>query len=204
MKIIYITEYFLRPVLIALLLLYSHISLSQWNESLHREDITVYNKPAINGVGYYKAETIFDVSFDSLYAFFMNFEDYPKWVNYCSYTDVLKGNTDSLFIIYSYYDLPWPFSDRDAITELRIDFDTSNRIVVNSVSGETLMPELKNVIRLKGFEEKFLLEEIDGNNTRFVMEGKYIPGGLVPNWMIDRAVKYGPYDVLMKVKILVE
>ena len=176
---------------------------AQWTKVYQKSNISVYQKDTDDGFIYYKAQTIFNVSIDSLYSFFIDFQNYPNWVNYCSSIEVIESVADSMYIYYSYFDMPWPARNRDAISILSIEKGT-HKINVVSRPSKVAYKDRTNTIRVSQFEEKYELIEISEYQTRFIMQGTYDPGGLIPDWTIRKMLKYGPYDVLTKVKAIVE
>lgn len=194
----------LRSVIISTMILLSISSFSQWTLVLEKEEVKVFNKPSNNGMSYYKVETVIKTSITDLYRFFTNFSDYPAWVNNCSYVNVLKQTPDTIYVYYSFFNMPWPASDRDGISELNIIKLTSDTIIVSSKPSELEVPIKKRVIRVENFEEYYVLIKKSDNSVFLTMQGGYDPGGYIPDWLVRKMMKFGPFDVIMNIKKLVE
>lgn len=179
-------------------------TIAQWKLVYEKDDTRVFNKPSENGMSFYKVETIINSSISDLYTFFTNFSDYPLWVSNCSYVKVLRQIPDSNYIYYSYFDMPWPATDRDGVSDLTIDFYGTDSIVVSSVPSKHYIPLKNNVIRVDNFKESYTLTKLTTNSVFLSMEGGYDPGGFIPEWLIKKMLKYGPYDVVIRIKKLVE
>ncbi len=187
-----------------LMLVFNGVISAQWTLVTNKDNIKVYSKPSGKGMSFYKAEAIINTHIDTLYTFFVNFSLYPKWVNNCSYVDVLKQEKDSLYVYYSFFDMPWPASDRDGISKLAITHVSPGLIRVKSKAVEWTYPKKQDVIRLTRFEEKYVLNQISPGKVKLEMQGAYDPGGAVPDWLVKRLLVYGPYDVIVKIRSFVE
>jgi hypothetical protein len=196
--------YYIKFILVLFFIQSGSSSFAQWTLVLDKDDIRVYTKPTARELNYYKVETTINTQIEKLYKFFTNFSNYPKWVNNCSSVDVLEQTIDSNYIYYSYFDMPWPASDRDGVSDLKIVKLTSDTILVYSTPATLETPKKKNVIRVENFEERILLIKESENSVFLTMEGGYNAGGLIPDWLVRKMMKYGPYDVVVKIKKLVE
>lgn len=177
---------------------------AQWEPVLEKEGVVVFNKPSKNGMSYYRIQTKINTSISDLYAFFTDFSGYPEWVNNCAYVKVYKSIPDTNYIYYSFFDMPWPASDRDGVSDLKVIKYTADTILVQALPASLEIPVKNNVIRVESFEEKYTLIALSKDSVWLVMEGAYDPGGWVPTWMVRKMMKHGPYDVVMKIKKLVE
>jgi hypothetical protein len=64
-------------------------------------------------------------------------------------------------------------------------------------------PLQERVIRMPGYREWVLLEEIDPINTLFITEGYADPGGKVPPWLVNMFLVDGIFDSVTKARNLI-
>lgn len=177
---------------------------AQWQPVIEKEGVSVFNKPSNNGMSYYKVQTKLNTSITELYSFFTDFSRYPEWVNNCAYVNVYYSQPGTNYMYYSFFDMPWPATDRDGISDLKILKYSADTILVHTLPANIDIPLKRNVIRVENFEEKYMLIALSADSVWLEMEGAYDPGGWVPDWMVRKMMKHGPFDVVMKIKKLLE
>lgn len=193
-----------RLFIIVLLIFFSELVYGQWEIVYEKNDILVYNKPTQNRNCDYMANALINTSIDSLYKFLINFENYPKWVNYCARLDMLQKIPDSLYIYYSFFDMPWPFTNRETISRLLVIERHPNEIKVSVKPHKPKYKSRPGCIWVNHFHESYLIRKISDGKTEITMIGEYDPGGFIPNVLLRKMLKYGPYDILMKIKSYTE
>jgi ribosome-associated toxin RatA of RatAB toxin-antitoxin module len=176
---------------------------AQWKPVLEREHISVYTKEKTAAGYHYKAETVYSVPFDTLYGFLLDFNKYPEWINYCSSISVLKEEKDSIYTIYSWFDFPWPIRNRDIVADFNIKVNKEKtKIQVFSNCSDIPFPIPSGTIRITGFYEYFSIEKISGDQTKFSIQGSYMPSGYFPEFLAHKMLKWGPYDTLARIRVL--
>jgi len=173
---------------------------AQWNLEKTDGNFRVYLHENWKSNHTYKAEGLYNDSMDNLYSFLLNFRNYPHWINYCSGVELLYAKRDSLYIYYSYYDLPWPLADREAISELRITQLSDSVIHVISLPSDTNFRSDEKALRVTQYFESFTIKAISEEKVLFRMQGSYDPGGYIPNWVVKKFLTEGPYDILLNIK----
>ena len=182
-------------------ILISSSSLQDWEPVRNEEYIKVYKQTSDESrIHEYKAEAVINTSIDSLYLFFLDFDNYHTWIPSCTKSKLLLSNSDTAFVYYARYDLPWPFTDRDAYSLITIK---KNKDVIEVVSIPYVTENTENqkgIVRVKEYEENYRLERLADDKVIFYMQGRYNPGGYIPAWLANKFIKYGPFDVIKSIQ----
>lgn len=187
--------------LITLLLLITSQQAKEWTLVRDENNIQVYqNSNDQQKIHEYKASATIDTPIDSLFNFFLEFQNYSAWIPSCTESKLLLSNSDTAFVYYARYDLPWPFNDRDAYSLLTVQ-RKENEIVVKSVPYK-IHNEIvsKGIVRVNDYYEEYNLVSISEQQTIFNMQGRYNPGGFIPAWLANKFIKYGPFDVVQLIR----
>jgi len=172
----------------------------EWELAKHDTDIKVYLHKSYKTNRTYRAEAIVNAPIEIVYNFLTDFHNYINWVYSCDIIEVLLEEKDKKYAYYAYYDIPWPFTDRDAVSVLSITHHPNGAIEVNSSPGIGYKPKVPDVIRIEEFEEHYLYIPINSNSTKIEMTGSYNPGGSIPEWLLKQFLTSGPLDALQEIK----
>lgn len=190
-------------VIILLGFLNQNSLLGQWELVLDKDSVQVYNKPNSDGYSYYKAIAYINAPAYKVAEFLTNIEDFPRWVNNCSATTLVYSD-DNKIIYRAEYDMPWPISNRYSISQLIItnkttgnyEFKTSPIAIDSLVIGDAIL--------ISRFREQVKLKQIGQNLTVIELSGAYDPAGAIPSWLTDKFMKFGPYDMVLKMRESIE
>ncbi|MBA7657136.1 hypothetical protein ES703_65067 [subsurface metagenome] len=171
-----------------------------WKLVRQDKDIKVYLHKSWKENKTYRAEAIIKAPIDTVYHFLTDFHNYINWVYNCKKIEVIEEEKDVKYVYYAYYDLPWPFTDRDAISVHRIIHYTDGRKDVKSTPGNDYLPVEEDVIRIEEFEEYYQLIPLSDKTMHLKMKGKYDPGGYIPDWLVKQFLSMGPLDALQEIK----
>lgn len=178
---------------------------SQWELILSRDSIQVYKKPVSGKLFYYKAEAQFAVDIYSLYDFFTSFENYNQWISYCEETSIVFAKPDSLFSVYFLFNMPWPIANRDALVDFVIDrIEYNKSIHIQTINSKNQYKKTFGTIRIENFDIVFDLIALSDNEVKFIMQGSYHYKGIMPSFLVEKMLKWGPYDTILRIKNFVE
>ncbi|MBN2523173.1 MAG: hypothetical protein JXB24_07845 [Bacteroidales bacterium] len=173
---------------------------NDWELARKDDDIKVYLHSDWKINRTYRADVIINAPIEVVYNFLTDFDNYINWVYCCNEIEVLLEEKDKRYAYYAYYDIPWPFNDRDAISVLTITHNPDGSINVHTTPGIGYKSVVPDVIRIEEFEEFYHFIPLSGNRTKINMKGKYNPGGYIPDWLIKQFLTMGPLDALQEVK----
>jgi len=172
----------------------------EWELTKKAEDIKVYLHKSWKDNGTYKAEAVINAPINVVYNFLTDFDNYINWVYSCKEIEVLLEEKDKKYAYYAYYDIPWPFNDRDAVSVLEITHHSNGNIEVITTPGKDYKPLVEDVIRIEEFGEHYEYAPLTENTTQVKMTGNYDPGGNIPDWLIKQFLSMGPFGALKEMK----
>lgn len=114
-----------------------------------------------------------------------------------------KVVSETQLYIYNYNDLPWPVTDRDAMTHVVWSRDASTGTVrmKATVVGDIIPPK-KKTIRLTYGETVWILTPQDSTTIKIVSESHIDPQGSVPAWITNKLLLDAPFDTLQNLRKL--
>lgn len=172
--------------------------LSKENVSLHERDIV--NE---EGTGARELKAVFAVE-SSLQSLVRMLKDQGKGVIWnpaaCNYT-VIPGDEES-WTTHVEYDLPWPFSNHDAVVKHVIKRETnSTEVHFESIDG--VIPETKGVERMRLVKGKWTIRQIDPSlvEVSYQLSSKRGP---LPRIITDPIVHYQMVKSMSTLRRLLE
>jgi hypothetical protein len=177
-----------------------------WKLQKQRDGISIYSGFS-EGSKYksIRAVTEFQCELPDILALMKDVESHDEWVSHCMEAISLESSGDTSIVLYEYYDLPWPASDRDIIIEYNIRYDpTENMAWIRQEGRPDFLPVKSNMIRIPEYRGSWrLVGQSDGK-----VYGEYTalvePGGFVPAWIVNIFAGKGPYDTIVNLKRAVE
>ncbi|XP_069338470.1 phosphatidylcholine transfer protein isoform X5 [Eulemur rufifrons] len=155
-----------------------------WQLLVETMNISVYGRrDKRTGLYEYKVFGVLeDCPPDVLVAVYMDLDYRKQWDEYIEelYEQEYNGQT----VIYCKVKYPFPMSKRDYVYIQQLqELDTTRGKIYMVVSQSTSVPQLpekRGVIRVKQYKQSLAIER-DGNGGS--------KGGLIPSWIINRAVQ---------------
>jgi len=173
-----------------------------WKLKREKDGITIYvREQAGSLLKEYKAKAVISHPIHHVFGFLSDLKRHPEWVFRCTGLTIIENQGGQHIKYHTTYDIPWPLKDRD-LTVIAVFTHHEGGKKIESMSEDMLLdyPLEEGVIRMPGYREWVLLEEIDSMNTLFIAEGYADPGGSVPAWLVNMFLVDGIYDSVVKVR----
>ncbi len=190
----------LRQIILILLITVTIPIKAQWELVVNKNDIKVYNKPGEDGYSFYKECALVTHPLSLVYQFFIDIENYSTWINNCTEIQPIKFKKEYFYRYASYYDMPWPVQNRFSVSEISIIYADADSVILRSAPYTDHNIKYKGALEVNRFGESVKLYRKDSTTTMVMMEGAYDPGGLIPSWLVDKFLQYGPYDIMIKIR----
>jgi hypothetical protein len=169
-----------------------------WDFIKEKDSIKIYTRVETGGtLKSYKAvadlyepeENIFSVMED------INHTDW--WDNNLTQIKVLLYEKNKRAQYYMVYDLPWPVTDRDLCVDVTIMTDTvTGERKINAVSLNGVIPEYKDMVRIKDYRQLWTLTPTGKEMTHVVLEGFVDPAGTIPVWISNMLIIESPIKAI--------
>lgn len=184
----------LLPLIIAISL--SSNDSAGWVLRKNKNGIAVYTRYAA-GSNLKEIRVIDTVksSLSGIVALLLDTKNYPTWVYRCSEYKTLKLINDQEQYNYELINVPWPFSDRDVVTDSKITQDSLTKAVtINTIVAPNYLPEAHGIVRIKQYHSVYILTKLVSGKIRIDYTGYADPGGNIPAWLINSNIVTGPYN----------
>jgi hypothetical protein len=146
------------------------------------------------------AEAIVPAPPEAVLAHLVEFEAMPARVPHLSQARVLARASDQA-VVYLYFHLPWPLSDRDYSARYRWQREADGRIVVDVEDAEHEGPPPGRAVRVRDTRACFVLAPSDGGRaTRLAYYFHADFGGLLTRQMKEETVWRVPLDTLLGIR----
>jgi hypothetical protein len=148
-----------------------------------------------------RVQTVLDGTIPKLISIISNINKHPEWVYRAKKAYILKQVSPNEFLYYIESTLPWPLSNRDAVTHLTIMHDTAHGILrINAFSEPTFIEKKNGLVRIPFSKGTWYVTEASNKlNIDYTFEVD--PGGNLPAWMVNMLADKGPYESFQNLKM---
>ena len=173
-----------------------------WKLKNEKDGIKVYSRRSqYSKFNEIKAEFYIKTSLLKFYAVLSDVNKYPLWV-YGTKSAVLleKLNMDEV-IYYSEFNAPWPISNRDFYSKLKIHLDTLKRtITILSSSMPDFKPAKNGIVRIPYSTAEWTISTVDNSTLNVIYKVAIDPGGKLPAWIVNMFATKGPIESFGKLR----
>ncbi len=133
-------------------------------------------------------------SLSAIVALLLEIKNYPNWIYACSEASLLNVINNHEQYQYQVTHLPWPLSNRDVVSHLKIEQEEETKIVTVANTGEPdYIPQKKGSVRVEHFQSNYKLTPLPGGKVKVEFELFVDPGGNIPAWLINANIVAAPY-----------
>jgi len=174
---------------------------TDWQLYKAENGISIYTRKANNtNIKQLKSVVTLKTSLNSIVALLNDWDSYPQWNYKCGESKTLKIISETELIHYQTVVTPWPIDHQDFIINVKLTQDEKTKIIIiTSTNLPNYIPPFPNRTRIKYLEGKWTLTPLKDGTVQAVYEFFVNPGGLVPAWLINTAITYGPYENMQNI-----
>ena len=173
-----------------------------WEFVKEKEGIRLYvAKAGTSGVKSFRGEVTFRGDFSGIISMIGNPSNLAWWGDDVKQIEVLEYIPGERIRYYFVYDVPWPFSDRDLVADVKLGEDPVTGIrTVFSKPLKNRIPEHPDLVRVTDFWQKWTLRPLAEGMISVTLEGFIDPAGSVPAWLYNMVIIDKPYYLLRQVR----
>ncbi len=188
------------------LLAYSSIiGQSDWKLKIDKKGVQIYTLDVADfKFKSFKAVTKVSAPIIEVLEVLTNEQDFEKWVYKYLGGEIVERISDSEVYFYSATDLPWPFSDRDDVTHVKIVKKTEGNIIIELEDFPDYLPSKNSRVRIPFMKGRWKLLALDNGKTEIVLEILADPGGAIPAWIVNPFITSGPFNTFQNLKEILE
>jgi hypothetical protein len=137
----------------------------------------------------YKGIRVFQQPVEIIAAVLADINSYPSWFYRCAEAKKISDNDTSVldFSLYIVIDVPWPFSDRDAVFHAvtAVDHDSGKVVIRSKARPESDFVLHKNHVRITNSEQQWILEKIAPHKTQATFINRVAVSGSMAAFISD-------------------
>lgn len=181
-------------------------SSGSWNLVKDSENIKVYIKDSKDNSEYVnlKAVTHAKGSIASFASLMHDVENYNRWMHAVKETFIVAQQDEFQFTYYMLTDFPWPANDRDAVINMRFEWNPETKTFVTiSKDVEGLVPVKEDIVRVEEVKASYTFIQKSQDQIKIVYKGKIKPGIKLPDWLMEKVYHIAPFNTLKNIKEVV-
>lgn len=176
-------------------------SQSDWKLKIDKKGIQIYTLDVPDfKFKSFKAVTKVNAPLQDALDVLTNDQDFEKWVYKYLGGEIVKRVSDTEVYFYSATDLPWPFSDRDDVTNVKIIKNPDGSILIDMKDYPDYLPPKKSRVRIPFMKGYWELTPLEDEKTEIVLEILADPGGAIPAWIVNPFITSGPFKTFQNLK----
>lgn len=110
----------------------------------------------------------------------------------------LSGSATDSWLVYYYFDLPWPLPDSDCVASMHFSEDEVAKTVTFTLTAAPTLFEKKAVDRITQYNLTYQFKDLGSNLTALTITSPVVPTAQVPVWIMRNYFPEGPADMLHK------
>lgn len=180
-------------------------SQNDWKFRSEKQGVSIFSKKVKGSkVKAFKGIATLNVPLRKLYDLLLNHKDYPSWVYRCAEGKTLKKISDTEYYVYLVTNSPWPASERDDVTHVKIRREPKGIVVFEMKDEPDYLPRVKSRVRVPFLKGYWKLVPLGEDKTQVIYEVQADPGGRIPAWIVNHFVIDAPLKSLLNMKKKVE
>lgn len=184
------------------LFLVSGLLAQPWTFAKEKDGIKVYTRVESNrSWKSFKGEVTFRATMDNVCSLLGNDKNNDWWDKAITDVKVLGYEENKFIQYYMVYSLPWPFKNRDIVTETTITTDTESGVrkyVARPLPNK--VPEKSNLVRIKEYQQTWTVQPENKGYIHVALEGSLNPGGNIPAWLFNMIITETPLKMLNSIR----
>ncbi len=179
----------------------SQTAVPKWKLDKKKNGIEIYlRKHSDTGLKEVKGVMELHTSLSAVLTLLKDLEKQKTWMYANKSSKLLQSKSHFHWILYTVSDAPWPFQDRDLISEAHMKQDNNCSITISIKAKPEYIAENENYVRIKYMHSEWRFIPKDNGIVKIQFKIRINLGGNLPIWAMNMAVDKGPYNTLIKMR----
>ena len=174
----------------------------EWELQRDRDGIQVYTRAVENSkFKAVKSVMTMDSSLTELAALVRDAQACPEWADLCKEARVIEEVSDTEMYVYTYNDLPWPVSDRDAVAHVTWTQDPQTLAVeMSAIVVADKLPKERGAVRLTYGVTGWTFTPTESGQIAIESRAHVDPAGATPAWLTNRLLVDSPFTTMQSMR----
>jgi hypothetical protein len=138
---------------------------SEWELCYESDQIYIYERwipvNAERNTKERKGEMYVNCSLDKALKMINDYDNVQVWNKNVKENKLLKKNSASSWITYTLFDLPWPFQNRDVVSEYNVQSVTPGWcVIVKIISNDNMVKQKEGIARITKYKASWTIKKI--------------------------------------------
>ncbi len=169
-----------------------------WDLKRNKQDIQVFTR-SVAGSKFkaVRAKMQIDATVTELVALILDTEACSSWADLCKEARVHQQLSPTEFYVYTYNDVPWPVSDRDALAHVVWSQDPDTYAVeMTATATDGILEKTKGAVRLVDAVTGWVFTPLDNGSVEVTMKAHVNPAGPTPAWLTNMLLVDSPFKTM--------
>jgi len=175
---------------------------ANWTFQKEKDGIKVYTRPSkASKFNEIKAEFDIQTSSAKFISVISDVDKYPVWVYGTKTTKLCERLNNEEIIYHSEINAPWPFSNRDFYSKLKIHPDPGAKAITITATGlPSYKPVENGIVRVPYLRSYWVVTTVNQSTLHVVYTTNIDAGGAVPAWLVNLFSTNGPIESFSKLR----
>lgn len=119
-------------------------------------------------------------------------------------SEMLHAISDTEWLIYYYFDAPWPIPNSDCVTKMSFSEDIINKTASFTITAEPSSYEEKDVKRLTYYNVSYTFKDLENGSIEIISTAKLTPAVQAPDWVVKNFFPDGPARYIQRLLLLAQ
>jgi hypothetical protein len=149
----------------------------------------------------YVATTTANVSLQSCISIMKDISKHKEILNE-EVSEMIQTISDNEWLIYYYFDAPWPIPNSDCVTKMIFSEDVINKIASFTITAEPSSYAQSNVKRLTYYNVSYTFKDLENGSVEITSTAKLTPAVQAPDWIVKNFFPDGAARYLQRLLVL--
>ena len=175
---------------------------ASWTFQKEKNGIRVYTRPSnVTKFNEIKAEFDIQTTIAKFISVISDVDKYPSWVYGTKTTNISERLNNEEIIYHSEINAPWPFSNRDFYSKLKIHPDPVTKTITLTATGlPDFNPAENGIVRVPYLHSYWVVTAVSPSTLHVVYTTNVDAGGDLPPWLVNLFSTNGPIESFTKLK----
>ena len=173
----------------------------EWTLKKQDGDLKVYTASVPNtAYSAVKVQCTVNGTFSQVVAALTDLPKQKEWVYNIKSSTLLKKVQDNELIYHSEVSVPWPATNRDFITHMKVAQPSDSVVTITSKAEPDYAPVKEGLVRIKNSSALWTMKSVGDNKIAIEYVAQFDPAGSVPACIINMFVTKAPFETFDKLQ----
>jgi hypothetical protein len=177
-----------------------------WREARQDDSITI-SVSDVEGSKHQavRAEMTIKASLNALVGLISDTSACPELAALCQRATVHERISETELYVYSFNDIPWPVSDRDALAHVTWQQDPNDlTVTMMAMPTDGILAETKKAVRIIDGVTSWTFKPLGNGQVSVTSQAHIDPRGPIPAWLTNRLLIDAPFDTMLSLRKIIE